>query len=97
MPDVIAMKLNAIAQRGAQKDFWDIGYLLDNYDLAGMVGFYREKYSTNDIYHVIRSLTYFDDAENKMQNIVVPLGKITWLEIKAKVETAVKKYIKNEL
>ena len=31
LPDIAAMKLNAVANRGARKDFWDVAVLLDHY------------------------------------------------------------------
>ena len=31
IPDIIPMKLNAMAQRGQKKDFWDIAELLNHY------------------------------------------------------------------
>jgi hypothetical protein len=62
LPDIAAMKLNAIAGNGTRvKDFVDIYFLLDRFSLKQMLAFYKKKYSDQDIYHVRKSLTYFDD------------------------------------
>lgn len=91
LEDIAAMKLSAIARRGVKKDFWDIAELLDVFSLDGMLEFYRAKYSSRDIFHLLRSLIYFTDAEP--QKDPDPLKKVTWDQVKSKVEKAVKKYL----
>ena len=44
LEDIAAMKLNAVANRGAKKDFHDIDSLLDRFSMGTMLNFYREKY-----------------------------------------------------
>jgi hypothetical protein len=62
LPDIAAMKLNAIAGNGTRvKDFIDIYFLLDRFSLKHMFSFYKKKYADQDMYHVKKSLTYFDD------------------------------------
>jgi hypothetical protein len=62
LPDIAAMKLNAIAGNGTRvKDFIDVYFLLDRFSLKQMFSFYKKKYTGQDIYHVRKSLTYFDD------------------------------------
>jgi predicted nucleotidyltransferase component of viral defense system len=63
LPDIAAMKLSAIARRGVKKDFWDIAALLDFFSLEEMIDFYKAKYSSRDIFHLLRSLVYFADTE----------------------------------
>jgi predicted nucleotidyltransferase component of viral defense system len=89
--DVAAMKLNAIAQRGAKKDFFDIFELLKLYKIDELLGFYSKKYKTNDIHFIIRALTYFDDAE--LQPDVISLSKNNWNNVKKSIEKQVKKYV----
>jgi hypothetical protein len=63
LSDIAAMKLNAIAGNGTRvKDFVDIYFLLDRFSLKQILSFYQKKYSDQDIYHVRKSLTYFDDV-----------------------------------
>jgi hypothetical protein len=95
MSDVAAMKLAAIARRGVKKDFWDIAALLDYFSLQDMLGFYKTKYQSRDTFHLLRSLVYFSDAEN--QRDPDPLQKITWKQVRKKVETAVREYLDKNL
>jgi hypothetical protein len=63
LPDIAAMKLNAIAGNGTRaKDFVDLYFLLNRFSLKQIFAFYKKKYSDQDIYHVRKSLTYFDDV-----------------------------------
>jgi predicted nucleotidyltransferase component of viral defense system len=64
--DLAAMKLAAVAQRGAKKDFVDV-YALGrrSFSLRRMLGWYKEKYTIQDIAHVLYSLAYFDDADTE--------------------------------
>ncbi len=89
--DIAAMKLSAIARRGVKKDFWDIAELLEIFSLAEMLEFYKAKYSSRDIFHLLRSLVYFDDAET--QKDPDPIKKVAWNQIKSKVRSAVEGYV----
>jgi len=62
--DLAAMKLAAISQRGAKKDFVDI-YALGrrSCSLRQMIRWYQEKFGVQDVAHVLYSLTYFVDAD----------------------------------
>ena len=91
LPDIMAMKLSAIARRGVKKDFWDIAELLDMYSLAEMIEFYKAKYASHDIFHLIRALAYFTDAEK--QKDPDTLKKMTWKQVKTKMQITVKKYL----
>ena len=94
IPDIIPMKLGAVSGRGAKKDFWDIAELLYLYSIKEMLEFYKQKYVTDDIGFIVRSLVYFDDAN--LQTDPVSLKDITWDDVKKKIESAVKKYINEE-
>jgi len=60
--DIAAMKVNAIATNGTRiKDFIDIYFLLKEYTFAEIINFYSVKYSNRNTFHVVKSLTYFDD------------------------------------
>lgn len=86
--DVAAMKLGAVSSRGAKKDFWDVAELLNHFSLPELLGFFAEKYPNSDIGYVVRSLTYFQDAE--AQEIPVSLNGMTWAEVKRQVVGAVR-------
>jgi predicted nucleotidyltransferase component of viral defense system len=50
LEDLACMKLSAVAQRGARKDFCDIYALGKNvFSLSQMLGFYQKKFSIRDI------------------------------------------------
>lgn len=82
--DIAAMKLAALAGRGSRKDFVDLYvYARQVTPLERVFASFREKYRTVtvDPYHLLRSLTFFDDAEAEaMPEMVVPLE---WPEIQA--------------
>lgn len=63
--DIAAMKLNAISGRGSKKDFIDLYFLLEEFTLDEMIEFYLEKYFDGSRFMVIKSLTYFVDADNQ--------------------------------
>lgn len=91
VPDIAAMKLSAIARRGVKKDFWDIAELLNVYSIGEMIAFYKAKYSSHDIFHLLRSLVYFEDAETQVDPF--PLNKTTWKQVKKRVQIAVQGYV----
>lgn len=83
--DLACMKLSAIAGRGSKKDFIDV-YALGRtgFDVAGMADSYQQKFQTEDIGHVVMSLTYFDDAdEEDMPEMIWDVG---WEEVKETIE-----------
>ena len=61
------MKLNAIAGRGSKKDFIDLYYLLNDFTLRQMVAFYKEKYFDGSEFMVLKSLSYFEEANQQPQ------------------------------
>ncbi|MCK4565338.1 MAG: nucleotidyl transferase AbiEii/AbiGii toxin family protein [Verrucomicrobia bacterium] len=65
LEDIAAMKLNAIANRGSKKDFWDYAELLTLFSRDEMLGFFAEKYSDENVWYVEKSLSYFEDAEEE--------------------------------
>ncbi len=89
--DVIAMKLGAVSGRGAKKDFWDIAELLSQYPLPRMLHFFVLKYPNSDLGYVVRSLTYFDDAEQQVDPVVV--NTTTWPEVKQRIRQAVRQLL----
>jgi len=78
--DIAAMKLNAIINRGAKKDFYDIFELLQNYTLSELIGFYKIKYPEMNIMMLMKSLNYFGDAELNPEPL--SLRKVNWQEVK---------------
>jgi predicted nucleotidyltransferase component of viral defense system len=87
--DIAAMKLKAVTQRGSKKDFYDIYFLLQVMSLDEIIRLFREKFKQYEIFHVIKSLTYFEDAENNADPIVFD-KKLTWQKVKTEIIRTVK-------
>lgn len=62
--DISAMKLAALAGRGRKRDFYDLYFLLKKFSLNEMLEFYNNKFPDGSLMQVLRSITYFEDAEN---------------------------------
>ncbi len=65
LEDIACMKLAAIAQRGARKDFIDVYALGQRFTLAEMLSLYQRKYAIPDIGHLLVALSFFDDADRE--------------------------------
>lgn len=88
-PDIAAMKLSAITNRGSRKDFFDLYQLLEMHPLEELLDFYRDKYPRHDLFFVMRSLTYFEDADAEPDP--VSLRDINWEKVKQRVVEAVRR------
>lgn len=86
--DIAPMKLKAITQRGSKKDFYDIYFLLDQLPLSEILHLFAEKFKQQEVFHVIKSLTYFEDAEQYAAPKVFD-ETITWEKVKIQVSKAV--------
>ncbi|BDX37484.1 hypothetical protein CYCD_08390 [Tenuifilaceae bacterium CYCD] len=94
--DIIAMKLNAISVSGQRsKDYIDIYYALANYSIEQMLTFYQKKYSQRNDTHILKSLVYFDDVDLADWPILLENTKITWKQVKKRIESAVLNYLDN--
>ncbi|HMT72902.1 MAG TPA: nucleotidyl transferase AbiEii/AbiGii toxin family protein [Chitinophagaceae bacterium] len=88
--DIAAMKLAAITGRGAKKDFTDLYFLLKEFSLKEMVQLYEEKFADGSAFMVLKSLVYFEDAENdEMPEMLMPAS---WEMIKKTVTQHHRKY-----
>ena len=89
--DIVAMKLAAITGRGTRKDFIDLYFLLKQYSLREALSFYEEKYSDGSVFLVLKSLTYFDDANHDQSPLM--LQQINWDIIKKTIVSAVEEFL----
>lgn len=87
MPDIAAMKLAAVTNRGARKDFYDLVSLAQIYGLPQLLDWYAEKFPGFDVFPVIRSLTWFADAEGEPEPLL--LTALRWAEVKEFLTKAV--------
>lgn len=84
--DITAMKLNAIAGRGDKKDFIDYSFLLENFSPIETYIFFQLKYHQRDPMHLLKSLTYFNDADNQpAPNLII---ERSWQDVKNRVLSA---------
>lgn len=91
--DIAAMKLAAITGRGTKKDFIDLYFLLKHFSLKQMLDFYLQKYPDGSEFIVLKSLSYFDDAEE--DEIPVMLEPLKWGTVKRTITSSLKDYLKN--
>jgi predicted nucleotidyltransferase len=89
--DIAAMKLNAIIGRGSKKDFIDLFFILKDYSLATLIDFYSKKYNDGSTFLVLKSLTYFEDAD--MEEMPFMFNNIDWKTIKDNIKKAHAEYI----
>lgn len=87
--DIAPMKLKAVTQRGSKKDFFDIFFLLDRLPLTDMLQLFLEKFKQHEIFHVVKSLTYFEDAEKQPDPLVFDKS-VSWQVVKTVVRKAVR-------
>jgi hypothetical protein len=82
--DIALMKLAAISGRGSRKDFIDLYLILrGGLSLEECFQWLPQKYGQgrSNTYHVLKSLTYFEDAESEpMPRMLEPFD---WDECKA--------------
>lgn len=86
--DVAAMKLNAVANRGSKKDFFDLYELLKHFSLDEMVADFELKYRNSDRFIVLRSLAWFDYAA--LEPDPVSLNGTSWTEVRQRIVKALR-------
>lgn len=89
--DIAAMKLAAITGRGTKKDFIDLVFLLEEFSLEKMLHYYRQKFPDGSEFMVLKSLTYFEDAER--EHLPVMLKKADWNAIKSRIISETKNFL----
>ena len=91
--DIAAMKIVAVAGRGSKKDFVDLhAYLEAGATFSDLMRSVRERYSDTEFneMHLLRSLVYFDDAEDEPMPRM--LSKTQWPEIRLRIEEEVRRW-----
>jgi predicted nucleotidyltransferase component of viral defense system len=93
--DTMAFKMNAIERRGSKKDFYDLFECLKYHALEDVITFYQKKFETSNVMQLLKSITYFDDAENNPDPIL--FRKKTWESVKKSITKKFNQYTKNNL
>jgi predicted nucleotidyltransferase component of viral defense system len=92
--DIVPMKLQAVSNRFAKKDFYDIETLLSSYTLEEMLNIFTQKFPDIDTGFLIHSLTHFDKADEEENPILLPASK-SWKQVKENLQKAVRAYTLN--
>lgn len=88
--DITAMKIIAVAQRGTRRDFIDLYFLAKQFSLRDMLHLTKEKFKSFNVYNGLRSLVYFQDAEQEtLREGVRLLTPVAWREVKGFFQRAV--------
>lgn len=82
MPDIGAMKLHTICGRGKRKDFFDIYCLLQQFTWEQLLAFFEQKYSSDQLYFLWRSILYFNDADDDFEIDGLGQFNVSWEKIK---------------
>ena len=90
--DIAAMKVAAITGRGSRKDFYDLDLLLSMFRMEEILDFYTTKYQDGSLYLALKSLVYFDDADQEKDPILIRKRK--WEAVKANIEKNQSEYIR---
>lgn len=86
--DLAAMKLLAAAQRGTRRDFIDLHALLRTYaPLPKLIEHFVAKYPDGSVPHLLRSLTYFKDADGEPSPQMIT--RTSWEQVKRDITAAV--------
>jgi hypothetical protein len=88
--DIAAMKIEAIASRGARRDFYDLYFICQaGVSLAQAIAAFEQRFASvrPDVYHRLRALTFFDDAEREPEATL--LRPVAWSEVRAFFRTEV--------
>ena len=65
--DIAAMKINAIVNSGKRlKDFVDIYFLLEHFNMSQILGFYMQKYPHMSPMVPLKAIVFFDDIDPEM-------------------------------
>ncbi|MFH1321416.1 MAG: nucleotidyl transferase AbiEii/AbiGii toxin family protein [Bacteroidota bacterium] len=97
--DIAAMKLEAISQRAAKKDYYDIAELLSRYSFKQLLGFYEEKYPEYSIRNVLDVIKEIPRRNMELEKSPEPktFRNIGWKDVMQIVFDAFDKFRYNEL
>jgi len=90
--DIAAMKVVAIGGRGSRRDFVDLFFYLESgSSLDGVFQMIRRRFADIDFneYHLMRSLTFFEDAETEPMPRM--LRRVTWSDVKKAIIAEVRR------
>ncbi|RXG63032.1 hypothetical protein ES695_19225, partial [Candidatus Atribacteria bacterium 1244-E10-H5-B2] len=90
--DIGCMKIDAISSRGMKRDFVDLFFICrEVISLKNLLSLFKRKYKSvsYNMMHILKSLAYFEDAENNpMPRMILP---ISWQEVKSFFKKEIRK------
>jgi hypothetical protein len=96
LQDIIAMKLNVISVSGQRsKDFIDMYYLLEHYEIGEMLSFYKTKYSQQHDTFILKSLIYYKEVDLSDWPVLIKNPRLKWTEVKKRLDQKVMSYAKD--
>ena len=78
-----------------KKDFFDLYFLLERFSLAELLKQFTKTLPHIDTFHIVKSLTFFDDAEGEVNPKM--LIKVNWQTVKKTIEKKVESYLKQNI
>ena len=92
--DVVSLKLGALANRGAKKDFYDLYYILQHYGLEQLIELYKNKFKVADALPLLKSFVYFGDAEDELPPSLLNNNPLKWPQVKKYIEQKVHEQVR---
>ena len=93
--DIVAEKFKTLSQRGSKKDFYDLYeiFTFGHLTIQEGVGIFKNRFEGTGInlYHVLRSLTFFEDAEGEPKPSLL-LHQYGWEEVKIFFKDQIKEF-----
>ncbi len=90
--DIASMKLSAIVSRATEKDYVDLYFILQEYELADLLKLADQKFPSLDEALILKSLTYFDDVVEE-EIVFKHQQRVSFVEVKTFLKTEVQKYL----
>jgi predicted nucleotidyltransferase component of viral defense system len=88
---IAIMKLVAICNRGAKKDFVDIYFLLKKYSVIDLINLFEQQFPDMNTLQLLKSMIYFDDAD--LQPDPIMIKELHWQEVKNEIIQKMKSYL----
>jgi len=93
--DIATMKINAIAGNSTwSKDFVDLYFLLYEFSVQELLSFYEQKYIQRNVFHVLKSLNYFEEVSLSDWPLILKEKDTKWRKMKSVINKHCNEYFK---
>jgi hypothetical protein len=72
---------------------YDLYYILQHYSIPKLVDLYRAKFKKTDAFPMLKSLTYFGDADDQLPPMLLKDKKLKWPQVKKFIVSKVNEYV----